>query len=99
MPTNETSTENKLTEIAECTSRYSGLILNQLDMAFPKSESRDLVRRAILNALGERGLLAEIRGILSDRTSKTESMETRTSNTAPDSVAVFTKTTPASKSL
>lgn len=58
------TTENLVAEIAECTSRYSGLILNQLDMAFPKCENRDLVRRAILNSLGDRGLIAEIKIIL-----------------------------------
>jgi len=65
----QTSTNQILDEIVESTSRYSGLILNQLEMTYPQSPQRDLFRRALLNALGERGLIAELRAILkcSDR--------------------------------
>ncbi len=53
-----------MTELQEPMSRYSGLILHQLDSIYPKDEKRDLVRRAVLAALGQRGLLTEIQNIL-----------------------------------
>jgi hypothetical protein len=53
-----------ITEIKEPMSRYTGLILHQLDSIYPKDEKRDLVRRAVLSALGQRGLLTEIHNIL-----------------------------------
>lgn len=51
-------------EIQEPMSRYCGLILHQLDSVYPKDEKRDLVRRAVLAALGQRGLMIEIHNIL-----------------------------------
>lgn len=60
-----TSIEKIMAEVAECASRRSGLLLSQLDMAYPQSPNRSLVRRAILNAFGESGLLPEIRAIVS----------------------------------
>lgn len=56
--------ENTMGEIKESLSRYSGLILHQLDAVYPKDQKREIVRGAILSALGNRGLLTEIQNIL-----------------------------------
>ncbi|MEZ4871335.1 MAG: hypothetical protein R2827_03625 [Bdellovibrionales bacterium] len=56
--------ETIMADIKEPTSRYTGLILHQLDSIYPKDERRELVRRAVLSALGNRGLLTEIHSIL-----------------------------------
>jgi hypothetical protein len=58
------TTQKIMAELQEPMSRYSGLILHQLDSVYPKDEKRDLVRRAVLAALGQRGLLIEIHNIL-----------------------------------
>lgn len=57
--------EKIMVDVAECTSRRSGLLLSQVEMAYPQSPNRSLVRRAILNTFGDSGLLPEIRSILS----------------------------------
>lgn len=56
--------EKIMAEVADCTARRSRLLLTQLDMAYPPSQSRTLIRKAILNTLGDSGLLPEVRSVL-----------------------------------
>ncbi|MGE3683029.1 MAG: hypothetical protein AB7G93_14995 [Bdellovibrionales bacterium] len=56
--------EKIMADVADRTSARSKLLLTQLDMAYPPSESKMLVRKAVLNTLGDSGLLPEIRAIL-----------------------------------